>query len=49
MSADDALSELVALQDQGVILFENDPTPSNVWLEGWSPTPQAKETGTWPV
>lgn len=47
MSGEEALDELVGLQDNGLILFEegHELTPSNVWLEGWSPGTGAKETG----
>lgn len=46
MTREDALAELVALQEQGLILFENaEPTPSDVWLEGWNPQGQLKESG----
>jgi hypothetical protein len=47
MTKDEALAELVAMRDQGLILFEDghELTPSNVWLEGWSPDNQAKEVG----
>ena len=45
MSLDDALAELVGLQDSGEILFERDPAPSDVWLDGWNPATGTKEAG----
>jgi len=47
MTKDEALAELVSLSDAGQILFEagHDPTPSDVWLDGWNPTTGAKEAG----
>jgi hypothetical protein len=45
MTKDEALAELVALSDEGTILFEGTPTASSVSLDGWDPDAGEKKNG----
>ena len=45
MSKDDALDELRAMQANGQILLEGEPTTDRVSLDGWDPFAQEKQNG----